>query len=60
MMGLKHRLLSEIRAVAASEAFSSKIKIESFKIHKPPAKDNYVSWLGGKCLLYISCPKVIL
>ncbi|CAL4067134.1 unnamed protein product [Meganyctiphanes norvegica] len=45
--GLKHRLLSEVRSLAASPLYSEKIKIRTFKVHKPPAKDNYVSWLGG-------------
>lgn len=50
MLGLRHRLLAEIRTLAASEAFSKVVKISSFKIHNPPAKANYVAWLGGKAL----------
>lgn len=50
MLGLRHRLLAEIRTLAASEAFSKVVKINSFKIHNPPAKANYVAWLGGAIL----------
>ncbi|KAK7002514.1 Actin-related protein 10, partial [Halocaridina rubra] len=45
-LGLKHRILAELRSLAVSPAYSEKIQIDTFKIHKPPAKDNYVAWLG--------------
>lgn len=50
-LGLRHRLLAEVRTLAASEAYSKVVKIDSFKIHNPPAKANYVAWLGGKTVI---------
>lgn len=49
MRGMKHRILAEVRAAAASEQYRHRLPIASFKIHHPPAKDNYVAWLGGEC-----------
>ena len=49
MKGMKHRLLAEVRTAAASEEYNQILPIASFKLHHPPAKDNYVSWLGGEC-----------
>ncbi|XP_066943222.1 actin-related protein 10 [Macrobrachium rosenbergii] len=45
--GMKHRILAELRALTSSPHFSERIRIDSFKVHKPPAKDNYVAWLGA-------------
>ncbi|KAG0728717.1 Actin-related protein 10 [Chionoecetes opilio] len=50
MKGMKHRILAEVRAAAASEHYRHNLPIASFKLHHPPAKDNYVSWLGGAIL----------
>ncbi|XP_050703035.1 actin-related protein 10-like [Eriocheir sinensis] len=50
MKGMKHRILAEVRATAASEQYRHRLPIASFKIHHPPAKDNYVAWLGGAIL----------
>lgn len=47
LTGLKHRLLAEVRALAVSPQYSERIQIEYFKVHQPPAKDNYVAWLGA-------------
>lgn len=50
MKGMKHRILAEVRAAAASEHYCQILPIPSFMLHHPPAKDNYVSWLGGAIL----------
>ncbi|XP_045595077.1 actin-related protein 10 [Procambarus clarkii] len=50
MKGMKHRILTEIRALVKSPTFADVLQISSFKVHQPPAKDNYVAWLGGAIL----------
>ncbi|KAG7165279.1 Actin-related protein 10-like [Homarus americanus] len=50
LKGMKHRILSEVRALVTSPPFSDVLQINSFKVHHPPAKDNYVAWLGGAIL----------
>ena len=45
--GLKTRLLAEVRRQAALPPYSSAAQLETFKLHRPPAKDNYLTWLGG-------------
>ena len=48
LLGMKHRILSEVRTLAKSPTYAERVRIETFKVHKPPAKDNYVAWLGGR------------
>ncbi|KAK4328681.1 hypothetical protein Pmani_000928 [Petrolisthes manimaculis] len=50
LKGLKHRILAEVRALVTTPAYSTLLPSISFKLHTPPAKDNYVSWLGGAIL----------
>lgn len=46
--GFKHRFMGEIKRLLASDKYSKRLPLKTVKIHKPPAKDNYVAWLGGK------------
>lgn len=48
--GLKARLIAEVRNLQQHPKYSSKIHIKHFKVHRPPAKANYVAWLGGAIL----------
>jgi len=50
--GLKARLISEIKDLQNHPKYISKIQLKMVKVHRPPAKANYVNWLGGK-LLYL-------
>nr|CAD7455912.1 unnamed protein product [Timema tahoe] len=45
--GFKARLLAELKHLVLTPKYSSKIALQTFKFHTPPAKDNYVAWLGG-------------
>ncbi|PSN40530.1 hypothetical protein C0J52_12264 [Blattella germanica] len=45
--GFKARLLQELKYLLEQPKYSSKLAIKTFKFHKPPAKENYVAWLGG-------------
>ena len=45
--GFKSRLLNEVKSLLQTSFYSSKLPIESVKMHIPPAKDNYTCWLGG-------------
>nr|CAD7424226.1 unnamed protein product [Timema monikensis] len=45
--GFKARLLAELKHLVLTSKYSSKIALQTFKFHTPPAKDNYVAWLGG-------------
>lgn len=44
--GFKFRLLAEIKHLLNKPKYS-KLAIKTFKFHSPPAKENYVAWLGG-------------
>lgn len=46
MHGFKARLNQELKSLLATPKYSD-LKIETFKIFRPPAHSNYVSWLGG-------------
>nr|CAD7571212.1 unnamed protein product [Timema californicum] len=45
--GFKARLLAELKHLVLTSKYSSKIALQTFKFHTPPAKENYVAWLGG-------------
>jgi len=51
--GFKHRLMTELQHLVATPKYRSQLGINSFKFHSPPAKDNYVAWLGGICYLHV-------
>lgn len=50
--GFKHSLLTEIKMLLDDPRYSSKLPLKEIKIHNPPAKENYVAWLGGKIYFY--------
>lgn len=45
--GLKARLLAEVKDLQQHPKYSSRIALKTLKVHRPPAKSNYVAWLGG-------------
>uniref|UniRef100_A0A8C4NA15 Actin related protein 10 n=1 Tax=Eptatretus burgeri TaxID=7764 RepID=A0A8C4NA15_EPTBU len=45
--GLTHRLMNELRFLLQQPRYQEALTISSFRIHTPPAKPNYVAWLGG-------------
>ncbi|KAG1701317.1 Actin-related protein 10 [Nymphon striatum] len=45
--GFKHRLLSEVKDLLKKERYSSKLAVNNFKVHSPPAKENNIAWLGA-------------
>jgi actin-related protein 10 len=45
--GFKARLLNELNHLVQQPKYESRLAIKTFKFHKPPAKENYVAWLGG-------------
>ncbi|XP_021913743.1 actin-related protein 10 isoform X2 [Zootermopsis nevadensis] len=45
--GFKARLLGELKYLLQQPKYSSRLALKTFKFHKPPAKENYVAWLGG-------------
>lgn len=47
LAGFKHRLMSELHELRKLPKYKDKLAIETFKFHSPPAKENYVAWLGG-------------
>jgi actin-related protein 10 len=46
--GFKARLLEELKHLLQQPKYASRLALKTFKFHKPPAKENYVAWLGGK------------
>lgn len=45
--GFKARLLDELKHLVQQPKYESRLALKTFKFHKPPAKENYVAWLGG-------------
>lgn len=45
--GFKHRLLAEIRSLLNEPYYKNRTAIKTFKFHSPPAKENYIAWLGA-------------
>lgn len=45
--GFKSRLIAEIKDLQQHPKYSKRIALKTFKIHRSPAKSNYVAWLGG-------------
>lgn len=60
--GFKARLKEELFVQLKSERYNQ-LKIDMFKFHTTPAKENYAAWLGGDnfvvCRMYL-CLKVVL
>lgn len=47
MPGFKHRLLNEVKSLLTSPRYEKKLPMRTVKVHCPPAKENYVAWLGA-------------
>ncbi|KAG8194281.1 hypothetical protein JTE90_004513 [Oedothorax gibbosus] len=45
--GFKHSFLTEIKMLLDDPRYSSRLPLKEIKIHNPPAKENYVAWLGA-------------
>jgi actin-related protein 10 len=46
--GFKHRLLTDVQnLVKCDSGYKDTLKVEIFKLHKPPCQENYVAWLGA-------------
>lgn len=46
--GFKNRFLKDIVHLAQTDhRFKENLHVDTFKIHKPPCKENYVAWLGA-------------
>jgi len=48
--GLKSRLVAEVKHLQQHPKYARKISIQALKVHRPPAKANYVAWLGAAIL----------
>lgn len=46
MPGFKARLNQELKSLLNIKKYSS-LKIDRFKVHQPPGRPNFTSWLGG-------------
>ena len=53
LTGFKSRLLAEIKDLQQHPKYSSRIALKVLKVHRPPAKSNYVSWLGGILFVFV-------
>lgn len=47
-VGLKARLQQELLDLLMTPQYIKKLALKRFCFHSPPAKENYVAWLGGK------------
>ena len=45
--GFKARLAEELKALQEKPRYKQRLFVDAFKFHSPPAKENYVAWLGG-------------
>ncbi|XP_078714810.1 LOW QUALITY PROTEIN: actin-related protein 10 [Lampetra fluviatilis] len=45
--GFTHRLLAEIKQLLQQPKYQAVLSVTSVCVHTPPAKPNYVAWLGG-------------
>lgn len=50
-MGMQARIQQELIYLASSPQYSEKLKVQTFKFHSPPSKENYTAWLGGMVVL---------
>lgn len=46
-LGMRARILSELKNLINSPKYVDKLPLKSFRFHNPPAKGNFVAWLGG-------------
>lgn len=46
-MGIAARLKSELQALLKTNLYADKLFIKTIKFHAAPAKQNFISWLGG-------------
>jgi actin-related protein 10 len=46
--GFKHRLMCELLDIVSTAKYKAELGNLTFKFHSPPAKENYVAWLGGE------------
>ncbi|XP_065337100.1 actin-related protein 10 [Cloeon dipterum] len=46
-LGLKARLQQELLDLLVTPQYIKKLALKKFCFHNPPAKENYVAWLGG-------------
>ncbi|KAI0212711.1 Actin-related protein 10 [Lamellibrachia satsuma] len=47
LLGFKARLAEELRDLREKPRYKERLFVDAFKFHSPPAKENYVAWLGG-------------
>ena len=45
--GFKARLADELKDLREKPRYKQRLFVDAFKFHSPPAKENYVAWLGG-------------
>lgn len=45
--GFKHSLLEEVKSLLQDPRYCSRLPLKEIKVHSPPAKENYVAWLGA-------------
>ena len=46
--GFKARLAEELKDLRERPRYKQRLFVDAFKFHSPPAKENYVAWLGGQ------------
>ncbi|KAL3874651.1 hypothetical protein ACJMK2_037633 [Sinanodonta woodiana] len=45
--GMYHRIKEELFDLMKKPKYADNLSLKKFKFHRPPAKENYTSWLGG-------------
>jgi len=45
--GFRARLMGELSELILTPKYKDRLGMRAFKLHSPPAKENYVAWLGG-------------
>ncbi|EEB13670.1 conserved hypothetical protein [Pediculus humanus corporis] len=47
-LGIKSRMLAELKSLIKMPKYSKKLYVDDFKMHESPSHENYTAWLGGK------------
>jgi len=45
--GFKHRMLQELTSLIKTDKYAVKLPNVKVLLHSPPARENYIAWLGG-------------
>ena len=51
-LGIKSRMLAELKSLIKMPKYSTKLYVDDFKMHESPSHENYTAWLGGNEIFF--------